>query len=366
MSFVMQSPPGPRTLINERWRDYFAGTGYLGLQSHAQVLQAAVDAVQQQGFSTATSRDGFGEHPLYQAVEAAAARFCGAEQAVYLTSGYLSTAALLHSLAPAYDHIFVDDAAHFSVRQAAAMLAKPVTGFHHLDPAALEEACRTRLRAGARPLLLSDGLFPVSGEIAPVPEYELVLASFPGALLCLDDAHALGVLGSQGRGTLEYFGATGPGRYAGGTLSKALGGFGGLVAGDAALIESLRRAGGIFAGASPPPLPAAAASLAALAIASREPERRAQLWANVAQARAGLRALGWPLADSPAPILCLGARPGLDLARIQQELFARDLCVAHVTGYTSTPPGGALRIAIFATHTTAQIERLIAEIGALL
>ena len=80
----------------------------------------------------------------------------------------------------------------------------------------------------------------------------------------------------------------------------------------------------------------------------------------------GLRALGWPLDDSPVPILCLGKRPGIDLARLQAELFARDICVAHVTSYSSTPPGGALRIAIFATHSDEQIDRLIAELAGLL
>jgi len=87
---------------------------------------------------------------------------------------------------------------------------------------------------------------------------------------------------------------------------------------------------------------------------------------NVARARSGLRRLGWPLEDSPVPILCLGARPGADLGRIKEELFARDICVAHVTGYSSTPPGGALRVAIFANHTTEQIDRLVDTLASLL
>ncbi len=95
-------------------------------------------------------------------------------------------------------------------------------------------------------------------------------------------------------------------------------------------------------------------------------ELRGRLRANVTAARAGLRGLGWDLPDSPVPILCLGARPGVDLARLRAELFARDLCVAHVTSYSSVPPGGALRIAIFATHTGEQIERLVGEMARLL
>jgi glycine C-acetyltransferase/8-amino-7-oxononanoate synthase len=154
--------------------------------------------------------------------------------------------------------------------------------------------------------------------------------------------------------------------YAVHTLSKALGGFGGILAGPADLVDQLARRTAAFTGASPPPLPAAAASAAALELARAEPERRARLRAQVARARAGLRARGWPLADSPVPILCLGTRPGVDLAWLQAELYARDICVAHVTSYSSTPPGGALRIAIFATHGDDQIDRLIDELGSLL
>jgi glycine C-acetyltransferase/8-amino-7-oxononanoate synthase len=150
------------------------------------------------------------------------------------------------------------------------------------------------------------------------------------------------------------------------TLSKALGCHGGVIAGDADLVEKLRQNAPSYVAHSPSPLPVAAAATRVLDLMGGVSQRRSRLWANVAYARAGLRKLGWQLADTPVPIICLGARPGLDLARMQAEMFARDICVAHVTRYTSTPAGGALRIAIFATHTEAQIDRLIAEIGQLL
>jgi len=365
---LMQSPPAAHTLIDDRWRDYFSGTGYLGLQGHPALTQAAVDAIQRYGLTTATSRGGYGEHPAYQAVEEAAASFFGAERAVYFTSGYLGAAILLQGLAGSYDAIFVDDAAHSSIRSGARSTGAPVTPFRHMQPDDLAVQLRQHLRPGERPLVIGDGVFPISGEIAPVPAYVEVLDPYPGAMLCLDDAHATGVLGANGRGTSEHWALAGMPSvqvYAVHTLSKALGGFGGLLAGSAELVEQLARRAAAFVGASPPPLPAAAASAAALELVHSEPERRTRLRANVARARAGLRALGWPLDDSPVPILCLGKRPGIDLARLQAELFVRDICVAHVTSYSSTPPGGALRIAIFATHSDEQIDRLIAELAAL-
>lgn len=372
--YQMQSPVGARVTINGRERDYFAGCSYLGLQSHPALIAAAIDALARYGLGTATSRGGYGEHPIYAAVEAAAARYFGTEAALYYVSAYLGNAILLQGLAGDYDRIFVDAAAHFSVRDAVAAAGAPAVTFEHLDADDLARRLRDRLRPGERPLVISDGVFPVSGEIAPAPAYVEALAGYPGAILCLDDAHATGALGATGRGTAEYFGLAAPADpaaprpriFSAHTLSKALGSHGGVIAGDAALVERLRRDAAVFGATSPSPLPAAAAAAAALDLAAGRSPLREQLWANVAQARAGLRGLGWALADTPVPILCLQARPGLDLARIQAELFERDICVAHVTRYSSTPAGGALRVAIFATHTAEQIQRLIREIERLL
>ena len=365
MDFLMQSPPGARTLINGRWRDYFSGCGYLGLQGRPELLQAASEALQKYGLGTATSRGGYGEHPVYQAVERAAARFFEAERAVYFVSGYLGNAILTQGLWGEYEHIFVDEDSHFSVWDGARTVDVPVTPFRHRDPGDLAARCRASLKPGERPLLISDGVFPISGEIAPAPDYIQVLEPYDGAILCLDDAHATGVIGEKGQGTLEYFQLQGERRYTAYTLSKALAGHGGIIAGDAALIEKLGRNSAVPIAASPSPLPVASASARALELVRRDPGIAHQLWTNVARARQGLRELGWPLADTPAPIICLGTRPGLDLARLKSELYARDICIAHITAYSSTPPGGALRIAIFATHTVEQIDRLIAELGAL-
>jgi glycine C-acetyltransferase/8-amino-7-oxononanoate synthase len=378
MDYLMQSAPGARTLINGRWRDYFSGTGYLGLQGHPGLVAAAAEALQQYGLTSGTSRGGYGEHPAFHAVESAGAAFFGEARSLYTVSAYLGSGVLLQGLRGEYERVYLDDAAHFSLREAAAAAGNPVHTFHHRDPAALAETLKKTLRPGERPLALSDGVFPISGEIAPLDGYEAVLAGYDGAVLCVDDAHATGVIGEQGRGSLEYVSSTRPGHAQNGgvagpvrcytthTLSKAMGGHGGLIAGSSALIAQLWRNAPALAGSSPAPIPAAAGSAWALQHVAAHPELREKLWANVRRAREGFRKLGWELEDAPIPILCLRGRAGLDLARIQQELFARDLCVAHVTRYSSTPAGGALRVAVFASHTEQQIDRLIAELSGLL
>ena len=171
---------------------------------------------------------------------------------------------------------------------------------------------------------------------------------------------------SEEQAVLSALGVTEVRLYSAHTLSKALGCHGGIIAGDAELIGKLRANAPVYVADSPSPLPVAAAAVKALDLTRGRLNAAQPSLGKCRSARAGLRDLGWPLADTPVPIICLGVRPGLDLARIQAELFERDICVAHVTRYSSTPAGGALRIAIFATHTEAQIDRLMAEIGRLL
>lgn len=366
LALSFESPLGPRVCIAGRERDYFSGTGYLGLHNHPAVRQAAVDAIQRWGMSTATSRGGYGEHPVYAGVEEQARAFFGSETVLYYPSGYLSTLILAQGLREHYERVFVDESSHYSVFDGLRATGKPVHAFRHLDPQSLKETLRECLQPAERPLVFSDGLFPISAEIAPVPALLSVLDAYPGGILALDDAHGAGVLGANGRGVLEHYGLQDPRCFAGATLSKALGGYGGVLPLAAASRDEILRLAGAYAGSSPPPLPAAAASAAALLLARTEPGRLAALRRNVKQARVGLIALGWELDDNPAPILCLRARPGLDLARIKSRLFDRDICVAHVTGYSSTPPGGCLRLAIFATHTAEQIDRLIDQMRAVL
>lgn len=365
MDLHMHSPLGPRVVIGDRERDYFAGTGYLGLQNHPAVRQAAIDAIQQYGMATGTSRGGYGDHVIYDALEAEARAFFGVERVLYYPSGYMSTVILAQGLRERYERIFIDSAAHYSMWDGARSTGKPVIAFQHRDAQSLQECLRRELKPGERPLVLSDGVFPISGEIAPLDAYLAVLDGFDGAWLCTDDAHATGVLGENGRGSAEYLHVAHPRLAAGHTLSKAVGGYGGIIPGPAEWISELDHNSRVYVGSSPPPLPIAAAARQALAIAS-EGSLRQRLWENVAFARAGMRRLGWALEDTPVPILCLGAHPGMDLGRVKEALLARDICVAHVTSYSSAPPGGALRIAIFASHTREQLERLLSELEQLI
>ena len=204
--FLLQTPPGPVAQIDGREYLYFVGTGYLGLQAHAEVISAACEATRRYGIHSATTRAGFGNIPPTLDAERRIAQFFGTEAAFYFASGYAGNSILLAALADDIDVIFVDQLSHYCVSEAAQQSGRPVFRFRHCDPGDLATGLRKKLRPGQRPLVISDGVFSVRGTIAPVAEYYNVLGGYDGAALLLDDAHAIGVLGAQGRGTYEHAG----------------------------------------------------------------------------------------------------------------------------------------------------------------
>jgi glycine C-acetyltransferase/8-amino-7-oxononanoate synthase len=361
----MESAPGAVTVISGRPYDYYCGCGYLGLQGHPELTAAAAEALAKYGLSTATSRGGYGEHPVYSELEAQSSAFFGCERLLYFASGYMGAAILVQAVQHARDHFFIDESAHFSLWDAAALSSAPLTPFKHCDPLSLAEHLLDDLEPGERPILLSDGLFPISGEIAPLTDYLELLRPLGGRLI-VDDAHAVGVLGAHGRGSLEHFGIDDPSCQTTGTFNKALGGFGGFLCGKVKVMNRIEQNSRILIGSSPPPLPAAAASAKALEVLRGHPELLTRLRANIAQAQAGFAGLGWELPKSDSPIFCLAGRAGVNLLQLRDGLFRRGIAVEYVNNYTSTPAGGAIRIALFATHTPQQIEKLLKNIKELL
>jgi len=364
----MESAPGPKTVIDGREIDYFCGTGYFTFQGHPEIVKAACEAVQQYGIGTATSRSGYGNNPVLLEVEERAARFFEEESSLYYVSGYLGNAILLQGLAPQYEVIFVDAESHYSVRDGAYIANKPIISFAHCDAEDLARKLSSELKPAQRPLVICDGIFPVSGEISPLHEYVRVLDNFDKSIICVDDAHATGVIGKKGQGTFEYCGVQGEGRYSSGTLSKAFGGHGGIIAGRQAFIDLLRTGSQIPYASSAVPAPAAAATAKALEMLMERPDIRQRLWDNVFYAKDALRKLGFDdIPDNPIPIICLSSKD-VDLERLQRKLFEKGMAVFYVPGgsYSSVPEAGAIRVAIFSTHTKDQIDHLVSEMKGLL
>lgn len=370
----MQSPPGPETVIDGRRYLYFGGTSYLGLAGNGEVIEAACEAVRRYGLHTATSRAGFGTNPPTLEVERRAAEFFGQESAFYFVSGYVGNHILIEALAGRFDAVFIDEAAHYSLQEAARLSGLQVTRFQHADSDDLRRLLRQQLRSGECPLVLTDGIFAASGHIAPLDRYVEILNQYQRASLLVDDAHGFGTLGDHGRGTLEHFGLWGPGvnstasprragLFASGTLSKALGGFGGILAGSDEFIRQARSSSHYFDGASAPPSPVAGATAKALEIVIREPQLRARLRDNVLYLRQGLRRLGLAVIDSPSPVIELVVGDARNMERLHGELKERGILVPYFATYSGTGKEGLLRIAVCAAHGVAMLDRLLGELA---
>jgi 7-keto-8-aminopelargonate synthetase-like enzyme len=375
---LMQSAPGPETTIDGRRYLYFCGTSYLGLHGHANLIRAACEAMHQYGLGTATTRAGVGNAPPTVAVEELAARFWDCESAFYFASGYLGNQIALSVLAEIARVVFLDEHSHYSVVDACRYFDLPVYRFAHRDAQALSDALNKHVRPGQVPLVMSDGVFAASGSIAPVTDYIDALRSYEGAMLCLDDCHAFGVLGERGRGTYEYHGIAPQGvnelpnrscplytprLFAVGTLSKAFGGHGGIICGTRSFIESAKSSSHYYRGASAPPIPAAAACAAALRLVTDAPELIAQAQQNALLLKEGLHGLGLDVDQTPVPIVGLTLGNAQNMQRIQRELAGEGFLIAYSDQYSGLSECGALRIATFAIHTSEMIQGLVDSIG---
>lgn len=353
---IMEGPPGAVTVIDGKRCLYFGGTGYFGLQGHPELIRAGVEAFRAFGSHGATSRAGFGNNPVLERVEARLGEFFGTAEAAYFGSGYLSMLILAQALSDDFDAVFMDGSAHVAVADAAASVKKPVFLFGHRDPGHLARLLKAKLRPGQRPIVLTDGVFPVYGRIAPVKDYAEALAPYRG-LLAVDDAHGAGVLGPNGRGVTEHFGLRPGAAHVAGTLSKAFGGHGGFIVGGKRLIARVRTQGA-YLGSTPAPTPVAAASAKGIEIVGSHPELRSRLRKNTALAKAELRKIGVDAEETAVPIVAWSLRTSAAMKKVQRTLFDRGIAIPLMK-YPGTPPQGVLRVTVFSTHTAAQIQELI-------
>jgi 7-keto-8-aminopelargonate synthetase-like enzyme len=359
--FIMESAPGAETVINGRKYIYFGGTGYFALHGNSEMIRTGIEAFHKYGMHSATTRSGFGNNPVLLDAEKKIARYFGTEESLYFVSGYLSGLFMAQGMADQYDLIFADETAHFSIRDGIFSTRKPVVFYKHRDPSDLRVKLKSELKAGQRPLVITDGVFPTFGVIAPVPEIVKELEPYNG-ILCLDDAHAVGVLGDNGRGTCEHYGLTpGDRLIMSGTLSKAFGGHGGFIPSTAAFIQKIKQTVGAYSGASSPPTPIAAASAKGIELVAGHPEWRKTLRHNVARIKKGMRELGFDVGDSPMPIVTWTLRSADEMKSVQKGLLDKGIAVAYLK-YVGAPSGGVLRASIFSTHTDAQIDQLLAEL----
>ena len=355
---VMDSAPSTKPLINGKSFLYFGGYSYYQLQDHPECIEAAMKALRQYGIGSGTARAHTGMTRLHFEVESKAAQFFGTEDAIYLPSGYVSNIAGIQALQTMkmFDKIFVDKSAHFCNMDGAYSVNVPTYIFKNNDPEDLLQLIKTHLKAGEKPLIVTDGIFATFGVMARIPELLQIAEQYDG-IIWIDDAHPTGIIGDNGRGTYEYFGLKSPRLFFGSTLSKAVGGYGGIVPGTKAFTDTVRR-GNVIRGGSNPPAPAAAAALKGMEILMENPEMRQQLWRNARRLKAGLRSIGLDVEDNYFAMTAFSTGDTKQMQQIRQKLLDKDIFIQFST-YVGVSSVGALRIVVFSTHTNEQIDYLV-------
>ncbi|MBM4122827.1 MAG: 8-amino-7-oxononanoate synthase [Nitrospira sp.] len=356
---LIESAPEPVVILNGRPVIVMASNDYLGLATHPLLKKAAKEATDLYGVGAGASRLVSGTLPPHLELEAAIARFKETEASLVFGSGYLANLGLIPSLIGPGGLILADRLCHASLLDGCRLSGAAFRRYRHRDLGHL--AFLLAARPGRRKtLIVTDGVFSMDGDLAPLPEL-LDLADRYEAQVLVDDAHGTGVMGREGRGTLEHFGIESRLPFHMGTLSKALGTCGAYVAGPATLIRYLVNRARSFIYTTAPPPSAAAAALAALAVVRSDQARRARLWANQQRFQAGLRSLGFTLPDTQSPILpVLIGDPEKAVALAERLLQLR--VYAPAIRPPTVPRGSSrIRTTVTSEHTDDQLDQVLAS-----
>ncbi|WP_296698631.1 8-amino-7-oxononanoate synthase [Thiocapsa sp. UBA6158] len=358
---VQERPQQPEAIVDGRPMLSFCSNDYLGLANHPEVIAALRQGAERWGVGSGAAHLVNGHSAAHHALEEELADFTGRPRALLFSTGYMANLGIISALTGRGDTLWQDRLNHASLLDGALLSRATLRRYPHADTAEL-----VRL-IGARDtrMIASDGVFSMDGDLAPLPALALI-ARRASAWLLVDDAHGLGVLGREGRGTLDHFrldAAQVP--ILMGTLGKAFGTFGAFVAGSEALIETLiqRARSYVYTTATPPAI--AEATRTSLALARREDWRREHLQALIARFRAGSNQLGLPLPESPTPIQPLIAGSSHQALAWAGELEARGILVGAIRPPTVPEGSARLRVCLSAAHTETMVDRLLDALATL-
>jgi glycine C-acetyltransferase len=335
-----------------------ASNNYLGLTTHPKLREAALAAVRKFGVGSGAVRTISGTMTLHMELEERIARFKNVEAAVVFQSGFAANAGTVSAILGPEDHIISDELNHASIIDGCRLSRAKIHVFPHKDVAAAEKILADLEAAPGRKLLISDGVFSMDGDIGPLPGLAEAAARH-GAIMMVDDAHASGVLGRNGRGTVDHFGLHGRVDIQVGTLSKAIGVLGGYVCGSRDLIEFLYHRARPFLFSTSHPPAVAAACLAAFDVLEQEPERIEMLWVNTRYFKQGLRSAGFDIGASETPITPVMAGEAKLAHQLSRALFEGGVLATGI-GFPTVPKGRArVRTIVTATHTREELDRAL-------
>ncbi len=327
----------------------FCSNNYLGLANHPKIVEAAKEATKKYGVGPAAVRSIAGTMDLHVQLEQRLAKFKGAEDVITFQSGFTANLGTISALVGKEDVIFSDRLNHASIIDGCRLSGAKIVAYEHNDPGALEDVIKDNLSNFRRALIVTDGVFSMDGDIAPLPDLYEVAKKYD-ILFMVDDAHGEGVLGKGGRGIVDHFGLHGKVDIEVGTMSKAFGVVGGMVAGDKVIVEWLRQRGRPFLFSSAVTAPDAAACLAAVDLLEESTELVDKLWRNARYFKAEMKKLGFDTGVSETPITPVMLGEAALAQQFSRELF-EDGVFAMSIGFPTVPKGKArIRVMISAAH----------------
>jgi 8-amino-7-oxononanoate synthase len=357
---TVQTPQSPHIEVDGRACLSFCSNDYLGLAHHPQLTAALQQGAAQWGVGAGAAHLISGHFEAHQQLEQQLAAFVGQPEALLFSTGYMANIGVVQALAGKGDTIFAEKLNHASLNDAMLLSRADVQRYRHNDMAHLESLLRKKSEASpaGRKLILTDAVFSMDGNLAPLPEL-LVLCERYDAWLLLDDAHGFGVLGPQGRGTLAHFGLASPRMIYMATLGKAAGVFGAFVAAESIVIETLvnHARSYIYTTASPPAL--AVALQQSIRLIEQGDALRAHLHSLIGKLRAGLSNLRWPLMLSETAIQPLLIGDNTAALALSAGLRERGLWVVAIRPPTVPEGTARLRITLSAAHTESDVDALI-------
>jgi 7-keto-8-aminopelargonate synthetase-like enzyme len=353
---VLNSGIGNYVFCNGKKYSYFAGNNYLGMAGHPSVKAASIEAVKKYGVNFSASRHTTGTADIHLELEKQLSLFKGKQDTVVFSSGYQGNGILLELLKPGYSAVFIDQFAHPSIASGIPREISNIFHYNHCDTDHLEMLLQDF--KGFRPLIITDGVFALTGEIAPLDKI-YSLAEKYNAILIVDDAHSTGILGENGRGTVEHFKlGNSENIYQTETMSKALGGYGGFISGSLEITGLIREKSATYQASTALPPPIAAAGIASLEILRKEPELRIKLLKRAGELKKEITRLDFKTSEDNTPIIPI-MLSSLARAKELSRFLEENGIIVPFMNYPVKLEFYILRIAVSTDHTDDQAVLLV-------
>jgi glycine C-acetyltransferase len=353
---TLGSPQGPWLIVDGKKVLNFCSNNYLGLANHPKLIAAAQEALKKYGAGPGAVRSIAGTMDIHLELEKRLAAFKGVEAAITFQSGFCANLATIPALVGKEDVIFSDELNHASIIDGSRLSGARIVKFAHADPADLEKVIKENAGTYRRALMITDGVFSMDGDLAPLDqEYEIT--SKYDVMLMVDDAHGEGVVGRGGRGIVDHYHLHGKVDVEVGTMSKAFGSVGGVVAGNAQIIDWLHQRGRPFLFSSAVTPPDVAACIAAVELLESSTELVDRLWDNAKYFKTEMKAYGFDTGVSTTPITPIMLGEASLAQQFSRELYENGV-FAMALGFQTVPKGKArIRVMISAGHSKDDLDQ---------